>query len=249
MDPVAFSIFGLDIMWYGILVTGSIVIASLLSFYQFEESQANISKDEFWDLVLVVVVSGILGARLYYVIFYDLGYYLSNPLQILNFRQGGLAIYGGIIGGILAGFLYSRKKKANFWYIFDIISPSLALAQSIARWGNYINQEAYGGPTDLPWAIEVDGVMVHPTFLYESIGNFFLFLFLFFYLRKRKKFHGQIAASYMIGYGLLRFFVEGFRVDSLYFGPFRVSQLVSILGIVLGILIYYYRGHKKGKLK
>lgn len=246
MNPVAFTIFGLDIMWYGILVTGSILIAGLLAYYQLDEKIAKISKDEFTDLVLVVVIAGILGARLYYVIFYNLEYYLQNPVQILNFRQGGLAIYGGIIGGVLVGLIYCRKKKANFWYLFDIVAPGLALAQSIARWGNYINQEAYGGPTDLPWAIEIDDVGVHPTFFYESIGNFFLFIFLYFYLRKNKKFHGQIAATYMIVYGIIRFFVEGLRLDSLYFGPFRVSQLVSIGAIILGLFLYY-KNHSKTK--
>lgn len=236
-DPVAFKIFGIPIMWYGVLITLGIVIAINLAIYQLDEERG-VSKDEFFDYLLVMILVSVITTRLYYVIFYDLSYYIANPLQILNFRQGGMAIHGGIIGGLVCTYIFSKKKGISFYYLIDIITPGLALAQGIGRWGNYINQEAHGGPTDLPWGIIVDGVKVHPTFLYESILDVGIFLLLFFYIRKNKKFDGQMGALYLIIYSTGRFFIEGLRTDSLYMGSFRVAQIVSVLGILAGLLIY-----------
>jgi phosphatidylglycerol:prolipoprotein diacylglycerol transferase len=225
-------------MWYGILVTLGIMSGIYVATSQIDGTRG-ISKDDFLDMILILIPVAVVTTRLWYVIFYDLEYYLNNPLQILNFRQGGMAIHGGILGGILVGFLYSRKKNLNFFYLFDIISPGLALGQGIGRWGNFINQEAHGGPTDLPWGIMIDGVKVHPTFLYESIADVAIFIFLYFYIRKRKKFDGQMCSLYLILYSTARFFIEGLRTDSLMIGPIRVAQLTSVILIIVGIIIYF----------
>lgn len=246
MDPIAFSVFGIDIAWYGILIVTGMLLALFVSSSLIDGSRG-VTKDDFYDLALILIPIAVLTTRLYYVIFYDLEYYLQNPSQILNFRQGGLAIHGGIIGGLIVGYIWTKKKDVSFFYMTDIIAPGLALAQSIGRWGNFINQEAYGTPTDLPWAITIDGTKVHPTFLYESIITFSIFVFLYFYLSKRKKFDGQMFSIYMVVYSIGRFFIEGLRIDSLYFGPFRVAQLMSILGIIIGIIIYKVQSKKKIK--
>lgn len=246
MDPIAFSVFGIDIAWYGILIVIGMLLALFVSSSLIDGSRG-VTKDDFYDLALILIPIAVLTTRLYYVIFYDLEYYLQNPSQILNFRQGGLAIHGGIIGGLIVGYIWTKKKDVSFFYMTDIIAPGLALAQSIGRWGNFINQEAYGTPTDLPWAITIDGTKVHPTFLYESIITFSIFVFLYFYLSKRKKFDGQMFSIYMVVYSIGRFFIEGLRIDSLYFGPFRVAQLMSILGIIIGIIIYKVQSKKKIK--
>ncbi|MDO5028383.1 MAG: prolipoprotein diacylglyceryl transferase [Bacillota bacterium] len=243
MNPVAFTIFGLPVMWYGILITSGMVLGFLVIKSLIDEKH-NLTKDQFLDFFLILIPVSVLTTRLYYVIFYDLEYYLSNPAQILNFRQGGLAIHGGIIGGLLTTIIYTKKKNINLFYLLDLLAPGLALGQSIGRWGNFINQEAHGGPTDLPWGIMVDGVKVHPTFLYESIVTFSLFVFLYFFFKKRK-FNGQSFAIYSIVYSIARFFIEGLRTDSLYLGPLKVAQLVSILGIVLGLIIIFTQQNKK----
>ncbi|MDO5725383.1 MAG: prolipoprotein diacylglyceryl transferase [Tissierellia bacterium] len=245
MNPVAFKIFGIEIMWYGILIAIGAMIAVFLGGKQAKNIE-NFSEDDFYTFAIYAIIVGILGARLYYVIFHNPEFYLSNPKEILNIRGGGLAIHGGIIGGIIVCYIYSRVKKVKFFDIFDIVSPGLVLAQGIGRWGNFINQEAHGGPTDLPWGIIVDGVKVHPTFLYESIGDIIIFLIIYFYVRKHKKFSGQMAATYLILYSLIRFFVEGLRTDSLMLGSFRVAQIVSVIGIITGCLIMIY-GNKKNK--
>lgn len=242
-NPVAFTIFGIDIMWYGIFITTGILLGIFIV-QSLADEKKGMTKDDVLDLALILIPIAVLTTRLYYVIFYDLEYYLSNPVQILNIRQGGLAIHGGILGGLLVVFIYSKIKKISFFYLADIISPGLALGQAIGRWGNYTNQEAHGGPTNLPWGIMIDGQKVHPTFLYESIVTFSLFIFLYFYLSKRKKFDGQMFSIYLMIYSIARFFIETLRTDSLYLGTFRIAQLISILGLVLGLIIYKYKSIK-----
>ncbi|MDU1582888.1 MAG: prolipoprotein diacylglyceryl transferase, partial [Peptoniphilus harei] len=188
------------------------------------------------DVSLFAVLIGVLGARFYYVIF-EWEYYSQHLDEIFAIRNGGLAIYGGIIAGGLTIYFFCERKKVNCLTLLDCIAPGLALAQAIGRWGNYINGEAHGGPTNVPWAILVNGERVHPTFFYESIVNFSIFLFLYFYLSKKQKFDGELISFYMIVYGIARFFIEGMRTDSLYIGAFRVSQLVSLGIIIFGIAI------------
>ena len=187
MDRVAFTIFGIDVMWYGILMATGMILGTYLALKEAE--RVGISEDDVLNLAIFAIPAGVLGARLYYVIF-NWGFYSQNPSQILNFRGGGMAIHGALIGGILAGLIYTKLKKINFFKMADIALIGMPLAQAIGRWGNYINGEAHGGPTNLPWGIMVDGVKVHPTFLYESIWDFGIFIFLWMF-RKKKKYEGQ----------------------------------------------------------
>ncbi len=233
MNRVAFTIFGLDIMWYGVLMATGMILCVLLALK--EGKRVNISEDDILNLAIVAIPCGLLGARLYYVIF-NWSYYSQNLSEILNFRGGGMAIHGALIGGILAGFVYTKIKKINFFKMADTVMIGIPLGQAIGRWGNFINGEAHGGPTDLPWGIMVDGIKVHPTFLYESIWDLGIFIFLWFF-RKHKKYEGQVAIYYIILYSIGRFFIEGLRTDSLMFGPLRMAQVISLVGIILcGIL-------------
>lgn len=240
MNPVAFTIFGLDIGWYGIIIATGMLLGAAVATKRAKEE--GLPEDIIIDLCLFAVPSAIIGARLYYVIF-NWGYYGNNLSDILKFRQGGLAIHGGIIAGAIVGYFFCRAKELRFWKLADICAPSIILGQAIGRWGNYVNREAYGVPTDLPWAIEIDGVKVHPTFLYESLWNFAVF-FLLLHLSKRKKFEGQIFIYYMMLYSVARFLIETLRADSLMVGPFRAAQLVSIATIAAAGVILHFRGRK-----
>jgi len=245
MDRVAFSIFGIDIMWYGVLMATGMILGTYLALR--EAKRVGISEDDVLNLAICAIPAGVIGARLYYVIF-NWSYYSQYPSQILNFRGGGMAIHGALIGGILAGFIYTKVKKLNFFKMADIALIGMPLAQAIGRWGNYINGEAHGGPTNLPWGIMVDGVKVHPTFLYESIWNFGIFIFLWMF-RKKKKYEGQIAVYYIILYSLGRFFIEGLRTDSLMLGPLRMAQVISLVGVIGGIIAHIYLSKKNNNIK
>lgn len=235
MNRVAFTLFGIDIMWYGILIAIGMILAVSIALR--EGKRLNISEDDILNLCIIAIPCGLIGARLYYVIF-NWSYYALNISEILNFRGGGLAIHGGIIGGVLAGFIYCRIKKLNFLKVADCVIIGLPLAQAIGRWGNFFNQEAHGGPTDLPWGIMIDGVKVHPTFLYESIWDLGVFIFLMMF-RKKQKYEGQIIANYIILYSIGRFFIEGLRTDSLMLGPLRMAQVISLVFIICGVVLNY----------
>lgn len=245
VDRVAFTIFGIDIMWYAVLITISIAIAVFL--VEKEAKRRGINPDHMSNTLILGIMLGILGARIYYVIF-EWDYYSQNLNQILNFRQGGLAIYGGIIVGAITVLAYCKIKKYRPLVALDIIVPALALAQTIGRWGNFINQEAYGYETDFPIAVNIKGVMHHATFLYESVGNFLIFLILTYFTRKKQKYNGQVLGLYLVLYGTIRFFIEGLRMDSLYLGPIRISQLVSILAIIIGILVLVFGRRENNKI-
>ena len=245
MDRVAFTIFGIDVMWYGILMATGMILGTYLALKEAE--RVGISEDDVLNLAIFAIPAGVLGARLYYVIF-NWGFYSQNPSQILNFRGGGMAIHGALIGGILAGLIYTKIKKIKFFKMADIALIGMPLAQAIGRWGNYINGEAHGGPTNLPWGIMVDGVKVHPTFLYESIWDFGIFIFLWMF-RKKKKYEGQVAVYYIILYSLGRFFIEGLRTDSLMIGHLRMAQVISLVGVVGGIIAHIYLLKKNNNKK
>ena len=223
MDRVAFSIFGIDIMWYGILMAVGMILGTLIAIK--EAKRVGIKEDYVLDLAIFAIPIGLFGARLYYVIF-NWEYYSQNVSQILNFRGGGMAIHGALIGGILTGYVFTKIRKIDFLKMADAVILGMPLAQSIGRWGNFINQEAHGGPTDLPWGIMVDGVKVHPTFLYESVWDLAIFIFLLVF-RKKKKYEGQVIVYYIILYSLGRFFIEGLRTDSLMIGPLKMAQVIS----------------------
>lgn len=243
------SIFGLSIAYYGIVIVTGMMIAIWIA--QREAKRTGQNPEQYLDLAMIGIAAGILGARIYYVIFaWD--YYKDDLLSIFNIRQGGLAIYGGIIGACIAVVIYSRKKKQNFGLLMDTASMSIVFGQIMGRWGNFFNREAFGDYTNNLFAMQlpvsavraneitqkmwdhvvtvngVEYIQVHPTFLYESLWNVGVLLFLFWF-RKRKKFNGEVFLMYLIGYGLGRIWIEGLRTDQLLLPVvgLPVSQLLS----------------------
>ena len=241
MSRVAFSIFGLDIMWYGVLMASAMILCVFLALK--EGKRVKISEDDILNLAIIAIPCGLLGARLYYVIF-NWSWYSKHMSEILNFRGGGMAIHGALIAGLLTGYIFTKVKKINFLKMADAVMIGMPLAQAIGRWGNFINQEAHGGPTNLPWGIMVDGVKVHPTFLYESIWDALIFVFLWMF-RKKKKYEGQIIVYYIGLYSLGRFFIEGLRTDSLMIGPLRMAQVISLVGVIGAIIAHIYLSKKE----
>ena len=235
-DPVAFTLFGMDVMWYGIIVTAAIVVGTFLCIKR--APSHDIDPDRLLNFILISVPCGIIGARLYYIIF-NWSWYAGDIMKMINIREGGLAIHGGLIAGLGTGVILCVIYKIRPVNVLDLLAPSIALAQAIGRWGNYFNSEAHGGPTDLPWAVTVDGVTYHPTFLYESIWCFLLFLFLLYAARKRR-FEGQIICLYGMLYSVERFFVEALRTDSLMIGPFKQAQIISIVIAAVCLIAYLY---------
>ncbi len=259
LDRVAFEIFGKPIYWYGIIITCGIMIAFLHAYLR--TRQEGILPDDILDIGLWTVLCGVVGARLYYVIFDS----FENPgryksfLDVIAIWEGGLAIYGGIIGGALAILGVSLYKKINPLKVMDTIAPGVMIAQAIGRWGNFFNGEAHGGvvPEGSPlyflrMGLFEDGRMqyFHPTFLYESLWNIVGFALITVFYRK-KKFNGQVTLAYFAWYGFGRMFIEGLRTDSLYWGPFRVSQLLGgiCFAVGVGLMIACFILQKKGKLE
>jgi phosphatidylglycerol:prolipoprotein diacylglycerol transferase len=243
--PIAFSILGYDIRWYGILI-GIGVIAAVVSSY-LRAPRYGIEQERVLDIVIWVLPMGIIGARLYYVIF-TWEYYMGDISKIINIRGGGLAIHGGIIAGIIAAYFVCKYYKVKVLDVFDLLLPGVAFAQSIGRWGNFFNSEAHGVETDLPWAILVNGEYVHPTFLYESLWCLALGVFLIAF-EKKASFKGQIACLYGILYSLERFFVEGLRTDSLMIGSLRQAQVISVSILIICLIFYIILYKRNKKLK
>lgn len=238
ISKVAFTVFEIPIYWYAILIVASLSLAILLC--KKNDGKYNIKFDDIIDLSIILIPVAFICARLYYVIFNLKDY--TNFASILNIKDGGLAIYGGIIGGAIVIYFFCKKKNIKMLDLLDYIVPYLALGQAIGRWGNFINIEAYGTITNLPWKMGIEtmnGIQyVHPTFLYESICTFIIFIILT-YLSKRRKFSGEITYLYLILYSFIRFFIEGLRIDSLMLGDFRISQIVSAVLFVTFLIIYY----------
>ena len=243
-DPVAFSIFGFDVRWYGILIGIGFVLAILISYKR--APGFGIKEDYVLDFAIFLIPFSIIGARLYYVIF-SWDYYAGDIRKILDIRSGGLAIHGGLIAGLIVALLVCRHRKIRLRDLADLVFPQVAMAQSIGRWGNYFNSEAHGGPTDLPWGIMVDGVKVHPTFLYESLWCMGIFLFLL-WLSKKRRFGGQIALLYGMLYSFERFFVEALRTDSLMIGPFKQAQVLSACVFAVCALLYLFLRRSEARI-
>lgn len=233
-EPVAFTIFNIDVMWYGILITSGIVIATLICCKR--APRHDLTSDNIINFVIICIPAAVIGARLYYVVF-NWEMYSGDIWKILNIRLGGLAVHGGLIFGLGAAAVLCALWKIRPLNVMDLAAPCIAIAQSVGRWGNYFNSEAHGGPTSLPWGVEIDGITYHPTFLYESIWCFMLFFFLI-YVDNRRKFEGQTILLYGILYSVERFFVEGLRTDSLMIGPFRQAQVLSLVVILLCTAFY-----------
>ncbi|NLK35027.1 MAG: prolipoprotein diacylglyceryl transferase [Gracilibacteraceae bacterium] len=244
VDPVAFEILGIAIRWYGILLSAGILAGILLAYY--EAKRLGYDPEYIIDLALWCIPAAVIGARLYYVIF-EWSYYKGDIMKIINIREGGLAIHGALIAAVITGYVFTRVRKISFWDTADISAPSIILGQAIGRWGNFVNKEAHGGPTDLPWGIMVDGVRVHPTFLYESLWNICVFIFLLIYRRKNEE-SGEVFLLYGILYSVGRFWIEGLRTDSLMFMGMRQAQIISVVIIAsFTALIVYRRIRNKDK--
>ncbi len=261
LDRAAFTFFGRDVYWYGIFIGMGVVLGVLLAMH--EAKRTGQSKDTYLDFTLYAMIFSVIGARLYYVLF-SWDYYSQHPEKIFAIREGGLAIYGGVIAGVLTAMVYCKKKKLNFWQFTDTVAPSLILGQAIGRWGNFFNREAFGRYTDGLFAmryqlsqvrqsdvtadilqnlVHVDGVdyiQVHPTFLYESFWSICVMLLLL-WLQRHKKFDGQVCAVYFFGYALGRVWIEGLRTDQLQIGGFAVSQVLSAALILASLGLYWYR--------
>lgn len=226
--------------WYGVLIVCGILAAIALATH--EEKRLQLPKDTVIDLAFWVIPLGLIGARTYYVIF-QWPVFAADPLSALRIWEGGLAIYGGVIGGLAGVLLFARRRKCSPFLLTDMIGPGLALAQGIGRWGNYFNMEAYGRAITNPaWQFFPIGVQIPDgsgyvwhmaTFFYESCWDIGIFILLWFIVRKRSQYAGHVTLWYLLLYGLGRFFIEGLRTDSLMSGTIRVSQLLSLI-LMLG---------------
>ena len=246
MDRIAFSIGGINIYWYAVMVCLGMLIAVILGYR--EAKRQNINLDFFINLIFYIILFGIIGARLYYVIF-NLQYYLRNPLQIIQVWNGGLAIHGGIIAGIITVIIYTKKYRVNTTKILDISVVAVIIAQAIGRWGNFFNQEAFGSvvskhfleslrlPEFIINGMYINGSYYHPTFLYECIWNIIGFIIMLILRRRKYAKIGEMTGFYLTWYSIARFFIEGLRLDSLMLGPIRMAQLVSVIGVIIGIVI------------
>jgi len=247
LEPVAFTIGEIDIYWYAILIVSAMILAFLI--FKLRDDLYNIKFLDIIDLAVYVIPIAIISARLYYIIF-NLGYYIKSPLEIFNIRTGGLAIYGGIIGGIITCIVFCKKRNIKLLNLLDFLAPGLALGQAIGRWGNFVNIEAYGGKTTLPWRMGIyelgEYIEVHPTFLYESISTFVLFVVLMS-IKDKRHFSGQLTYMYFIWYGFARMIIEGLRTDSLMLGSIRISQAMSLIILVFGIGLYMRNNKRSNK--
>lgn len=260
LSRTAFTVFGQDIYWYGVFIGLGVILGVLLALHEAKRTGQN--PDTYLDFIIYAMIIAIIGARLYYVIF-SWDFYSQHPEKIFAIREGGLAIYGGIIGGVLTAIVYSHVKKKNFWVMADTMAPSLILGQMLGRWGNFFNKEAFGGFTDNLFAMRyqlsqvrasdvtpdilqnlvtvngVDYIQVHPTFLYESFWSLCVFIILLI-LQRKKNFNGQVCATYFFGYALGRVWIEGLRTDQLCIGNVPVSQALSAVLIIASVVLYVY---------
>ncbi len=245
--PILVNFGFIQIHWYGLLMLVSILAAF---FVLLKKAKVfSLTSEQVWDLLFWLVIGGILGARIYEVLLVEPAFYFTNPGQIIKIWQGGLAIHGAWLGGLVVLWLYSKKWQRSLWTLTDAICLVLPLGQAIGRWGNYFNQELYGLPTNLPWGIFIavknrlpefiDYSYFHPTFLYESIGNLVIFIVLF-WLLKKKRFDSQITLLYLGLYSLLRLVLEFIRLDpALMIFDIRWPIIFSGLSILIVIILYF----------
>lgn len=253
-SPIMIDWGPLVIRWYGFLIASAVILGVFLA--QNLASRRQVDPELISDLAVWLVVAAIPSARLYYVAF-QWQEYAQRPDQIVAIWNGGIAIHGAILGGLLAALIFARVQKISFWQLTDLVAPSLILGQAIGRWGNFFNSEAFGAPTDLPWKLYIpperrppgleDIAYFHPTFLYESLWNlgvFVLLITLFFRgLKGKPRLKvGTLFFVYLIAYSLGRFWIEGLRTDSLMLGPLRIAQVVSLVAVLIGAagLVWLY---------
>lgn len=263
MNPEMFSIGSFSLRWYSFFILAGIMLGLIIA--AFEEKRKGFPKDFVIDLGFWLILAGIVGARAYYVLF-NLDYYLKEPLQIFATWNGGLAIHGGIIGGLIALIIFCKKKNIEVIRACDLAVPSLIIAQAIGRWGNFFNSEAHGPLTTLAYlkdmnipdfvikGMYINGNYYIPTFYYESLWcilGFIILMVLRYVLKKHNK--GILTSIYLIWYGIGRVYIESLRTDSLMLGNIKIAQLVSILSIVIGIIVLilsiirYCKDNKKEK--
>jgi len=256
LNPVFFQLGPISIYWYGVIIATGLFLGLYLATK--EADRLGLKKDLIVDLIVFATPIAILFARIYYVIF-EWDMYRDAPWwKLFAVWEGGIAIHGALIGAVLTAIVYAKVRKVSFWQLADIIAPSLILGQAIGRWGNFMNQEAHGGPMSeaayenfhqyLPDFIMnqmcIDGVLYYPTFLYESFWNILVFILLLV-LRKYNPLRGEVFISYVLFYSVGRFFIEGLRTDSLYFGPLRQAQLLSLVLIIGAITFLLIRRYMK----
>ncbi|MCG7345564.1 prolipoprotein diacylglyceryl transferase [Sporosarcina sp. ACRSL] len=253
INPIAFSLGPIDVRWYGILIITGIILAFLV--VQKEMVKRGMHPDFLTDLLIWAVPISIASARIYYVAF-SWDSYKDNPADIFKIWEGGIAIHGALIGAFLTTYVYTKMRGISFWKVVDIAVPGLLIGQIIGRWGNFINQEAHGGPvsqsflnnTWIPdWIMNqmtINGVTYHPTFLYESLWNFVGLIIVLLLRRVRLK-RGEMFFFYLTWYSIGRFFIEGMRTDSLYGGDIRAAQVVSIIAILFSVTMFIYRRYIK----
>lgn len=270
LNRVAFSFFGVPIYWYGVIIAGGFLLA--VAFAYRKAPQFGIVPDTLIDMLLFAVPLAILGARLYYIVFYLDNFRVDGKLslaEMVDIRDGGLAIYGGVIAAAITVVVFCKVRKFKVGAYLDVGAFGLLIGQAIGRWGNFMNVEAFGGETNLPWRMGVTTWSaaaqtyvyqeVHPTFLYESLWNVVGLILLLVVAKKWRKFDGQIFLSYVAWYGLGRTWIEGLRADSLYFfglelfgAPIRTSQVLAAVSaaVAIGLLIYHikFRHHVPGEL-
>ncbi|MFC3932791.1 prolipoprotein diacylglyceryl transferase [Streptococcus dentapri] len=252
MNPIAFQLGPFSIRWYAICIVTGMILAIWLAMR--EAPRKGLTSDDILDFILIAFPVAIVGARLYYVVF-NWDYYAKNPGEILAIWQGGIAIYGALLAGALCLLLFSYRRQLNTYDFLDIAAPGVMLAQAIGRWGNFVNQEAYGRaikslnylPDFIQKQMYIDGSYRVPTFLYESLWNLLGFIIIMS-LRHRPKLlrRGEVAWFYFIWYGCGRFVIEGMRTDSLMLGSLRVSQWLSIILVVVGVAMSVY-GRQNGE--
>lgn len=249
INPVAFSLGPLDVRWYGILIATGIVLAFLV--VQREMVKRGMHPDFLTDLLIWAVPLAIVSARIYYVIF-SWDYYKDNLGQVFQIWEGGIAIHGALIGAFITTYVFTKLRGVSFWKVVDIAVPGLLIGQIIGRWGNFMNQEAHGGPvsenflntTIIPdWIMNqmtIEGVTYHPTFLYESLWNV-VGLIILLLLRRVALKRGEMFLFYLTWYSFGRYFIEGMRTDSLYGGDLRAAQVVSVVTIIIAVILFVIR--------
>ncbi|WP_335871601.1 prolipoprotein diacylglyceryl transferase [Bacillus sp. 2205SS5-2] len=256
INPIALDLGAIQVRWYGILIGLGIILALYLAIR--ETKRLGLNPDLFADLLIWAIPASIISARIYYVIF-QWEYYSVYPEKIIQIWTGGIAIHGALIGAVVTTIVFAKLKKISFWVLADIAAPSLLVGQAIGRWGNFMNQEAHGGPVTrafleglfLPdWIVNqmyIDGVYYHPTFLYESLWNL-AGIILLVIIRRMNPGRGTIFLSYVIWYSVGRFFIEGLRTDSLMLTEsLRMAEVISIALIVGAVAVWIYR-RQTGKL-
>lgn len=245
-----FEVFGVPIYWYGVLIAVGIVLACVYAFHRMEKD-FGLSKDRAFDVIFAATIGGFLGARIYFCVFTSLdptsGKKYDFVTTFTEIRDGGIAIYGGIIAAVLVGFLFCKLRKVHFTTMLDVAALGFLIGQAIGRWGNFVNQEAYGADCPTDWLFAMKGSLitsqgitgvVHPCFLYESVWCLLGFIFLHIYSKKLRTFDGEVFLLYVAWYGLERFFVEGLRTDSLMAGDFRISQIIAAVSFIAALIVF-----------